>query len=173
MISNIIINKDICVLPNSSIKNALKVIQKNSERICFVINKNNTLIASISDGDIRRGLIAGKKLEDKINNIKNTKYKFLQIDLSPDEAYKKFPKNINLLPVIGKKRKFLGIIRKQDLVPYLDIKSKKILILGLGYVGLTLALVLAETGFKVVGYDKNKKLLNKISKKNHHFMKKA
>ena len=75
MISNIIINKDICVLPNSSIKNALKVIQKNSERICFVINKNNTLIASISDGDIRRGLIAGKKLEDKINNIKNTKYK--------------------------------------------------------------------------------------------------
>tara|TARA_B100001989_G_scaffold129002_1_gene91200 strand:- start:3344 stop:5020 length:1677 start_codon:yes stop_codon:yes gene_type:complete len=173
MISNIIINKDICVLPNSSIKNALKVIQKNSERICFVINKNNTLIASISDGDIRRGLIAGKKLEDKINNIKNTKYKFLQIDLSPDEAYKKFPKNINLLPVIGKKRKFLGIIRKQDLVPYLDIKSKKILILGLGYVGLTLALVLAETGFKVVGYDKNKKLLNKISKKKSPFYEKG
>ena len=80
----------------------------------------------------------------------------MKINLSPDEAYKQFTK-INILPVLDRNKKFLGIIRKQDLVPFLDIKSKKILIVGLGYVGLTLALVLAETGFKVISYDKNKK----------------
>ena len=96
----------------------------------------------------------------------------MKVNLSPDEAYKQFTKKINILPVLDRNKKFLGIIRKQDLVPFLDIKSKKILIVGLGYVGLTLALVLAETGFKVIGYDKNKKILKKFLKKKSPFMKK-
>ena len=41
----------------------------------------------------------------------------------------------------------------------------------MGYVGLTLALVLAETGFKVIGYDKNKKILKKFPKKNPFYEK--
>ena len=174
MISKIIIkNKDICVSSNSSIRHALKIIQKNSERICFVINKDNSLNASLSDGDIRRGLISGKKLEDTISKVKYTKFKFLKVNSSADEAYNQFTKKINILPVLDRKKKFLGIIRKQDLVPFLDIKSKKILIVGLGYVGLTLSLVLADTGFKVIGYDKNKKVLKKISKKKSPFYEKG
>ena len=43
----------------------------------------------------------------------------------------------------------------------------------MGYVGLTLSLVLAETGFKVIGYDKNKKVLKKISKKKSPFYEKG
>ncbi|MEK6931664.1 MAG: hypothetical protein AABZ37_05775, partial [Thermoproteota archaeon] len=33
---------------------------------------------------------------------------------------------------------------------------KKICIIGVGYVGLTLGVVLADRGFEVVGYDVNK-----------------
>ena len=46
--------------------------------MCFVINKNNTLNASVSDGDIRRGLISGKKLEDTISKVKYTKFKVFE-----------------------------------------------------------------------------------------------
>ena len=34
--------------------------------------------------------------------------------------------------------------------------------MGLGYVGLTLAVILAENGFNVTGFDKNKALVNKL-----------
>ena len=34
---------------------------------------------------------------------------------------------------------------------------KNIAIIGMGYVGLTLSVVLAESGFNVVGVEKNKK----------------
>ena len=117
-----------------------------------MIKKN--LIASISDGDIRRGLLKGYSLNDTVSKFINLKFNFLQKGYSIESAYKKFAGKINILPIVDEYGKFQGIIRKHDLVPFLDIKSKKILVVGLGYVGLTLSLVLAESGFEVVGYDK-------------------
>ena len=45
-------------------------------------------------------------------------------------------------------------------------KNKKVSILGLGYVGLTLGLVLAKNGIKVYGYDTNKDVIKKLRSKN-------
>ncbi len=157
--------KNITISENSSIKDAIKLIQANTERVCFVVDKNKIVISSVSDGDVRRGLIQGHNLNEKVTKIHNEKFNFLQFGFSMEEAYKKFLGKINVLPVIDENGKFKGIARKHDLVPFLDIKSKKILVVGLGYVGLTLSLVLAESGFEVIGYDKNPKLLNKIKNK--------
>ena len=38
------------------------------------------------------------------------------------------------------------------------------MLIGCGYVGLTLALVMARNGFNVKGYDVNKGLINKLKK---------
>ena len=48
------------------------------------------------------------------------------------------------------------------------MQNKKICIIGLGYVGLTLGIVLAEKKFKVFGFDSNKKLLTNLSKFKTH-----
>ena len=88
-----------------SIRHALKIIQKNSERICFVINKDNSLNASLSDGDIRRGLISGKKLEDTISKVKYTKFKFLKVNLVLMRLTINLLK-INILPVLDRKKIF-------------------------------------------------------------------
>ena len=53
------------------------------------------------------------------------------------------------------------------------MKQKKICIIGLGYVGLTLAVVLCEKNFLVYGTEKNNDIINKL--KNHkqaHFFEK-
>mgnify|MGYP001360558682 CR=1 FL=1 len=51
----------------------------------------------------------------------------------------------------------------------MKIKDKNIVIIGLGYVGLTLAVILAECGFKIYGYEKNTKIKNKLKKMKPHF----
>ena len=43
------------------------------------------------------------------------------------------------------------------------MQNKRICIVGLGYVGLTLSLVLSEKKFKVFGFDLNKKLLKNLA----------
>ena len=165
--------KKITISDQSSIRDAIKLIQANSERVCFVVDKRKVMLSSVSDGDVRRGLIKGYKLSDKVKKIQNKNFNFLQYGFSMEEAYRKFLGKINVLPVIDENGKFKGIARKHDIVPFLDIKSKKILVVGLGYVGLTLSLVLAESGFEVIGYDRNKKLLNTINKKKAPFYEKG
>ena len=49
------------------------------------------------------------------------------------------------------------------------IKDKKICIVGLGYVGLTLAAILLKRGFHVYGIEKNKNILNSLKGKKAHF----
>jgi UDP-N-acetyl-D-mannosaminuronic acid dehydrogenase len=47
--------------------------------------------------------------------------------------------------------------------------NKQICVLGLGYVGLTLSATLATSGFKVVGVEIRKKILDDLQKKKPHF----
>jgi nucleotide sugar dehydrogenase len=51
--------------------------------------------------------------------------------------------------------------------------SKKITIIGVGYVGLTLSVLLAKKNFKVLGYDKNKNLIYNLKKGIPHFYEKG
>ena len=48
-------------------------------------------------------------------------------------------------------------------------KNKSICIIGLGFVGLTLATVMANKGFKIYGVEKNKFILKKLKNKKGHF----
>ncbi len=54
-----------------------------------------------------------------------------------------------------------------------DGQSKKVCVIGLGYVGLTMALVLSECGLKVFGIERNKKIVENINNKKPHFYEKG
>lgn len=50
-----------------------------------------------------------------------------------------------------------------------DIFEKKISVVGMGYVGLTLALTFSDLGFKVIGVEKREKVLGELEKGKAHF----
>ena len=56
--------KKLIIDENTSILDAIKIIDNSIYRTCFVVNNHNKLIGSITDGDIRRGLL--KKLILKV-----------------------------------------------------------------------------------------------------------
>ena len=68
------------------------------------------------------------------------------------------------MPVLNVNNQVIDVITENKNIQKPNIKNKKISIIGLGYVGLTLALVLSENGFDVVGYDINENTINKIKK---------
>lgn len=82
--------------------NALNLLSGDSMTL-FAIDDDGKLIGSVTDGDIRRALIAGHTTEDLTRDIAFSRFISLTSDASPDERYrtvaKAREKRINLLPV--------------------------------------------------------------------------
>ena len=160
------------VKTDSTIYEAMEVIEQGEERICFVTEDNKKLVKVISDGDIRRALLKDSDMNRNVNEIHDGKPIVVHEDQIFEEAEKLLSKRILAAPVIDKQGIVKGIVRYQDFVTQIDIKSYTIAIIGLGYVGLTLGLVMADEGFSVKGYDLDKNLINMLNKKEAPFYEK-
>ena len=52
-----------------SIRDAIKKLEQIDHKFLIIINKSNKIIGTITDGDIRRGLIKNIRLEDYVSKI--------------------------------------------------------------------------------------------------------
>ncbi|MBT5274936.1 hypothetical protein HOL82_03290, partial [Candidatus Woesearchaeota archaeon] len=57
----------------STIEDVIKNLDANSLRIVLIVNQEGTLEGTISDGDVRRGLLAGFSLASDASSILNNK----------------------------------------------------------------------------------------------------
>jgi UDP-N-acetyl-D-mannosaminuronic acid dehydrogenase len=165
--------KRFCLSEKASIMEAMKVINEAEERTSFLVDSRMRLVRVITDGDIRRALLKGHKLEDPVKDIHDRKPFVIKEGQNLREARKYLSKRIAVIPIIDNKNQVKGLIRLHDVEPFLNIKSRKILVLGMGYVGLTLAAILADEGFAVYGFDINKSLIDLLKKKKTPFYEKG
>ncbi len=63
--------KSTLITTKSTIKNALKVIDKEALRIAMVVGEHNTLLGVVTDGDIRRGILNNLSLEAYVSDVMN------------------------------------------------------------------------------------------------------
>lgn len=64
-------NKNL-VKPYLSILDVMKVINDSVYRIALIADENNLLIGTLTDGDIRRGLLSGADLNDSVSSVMNS-----------------------------------------------------------------------------------------------------
>lgn len=68
------IDRDVLVVaPDTSIRTALMHLDRGGLQIVFVEDGTGRLVGAVSDGDIRRGLLSGSALEDRIDSVMNRK----------------------------------------------------------------------------------------------------
>ena len=54
--------KNLKITPDVSIKKALQLIKRNGAKALVVVNRNNKLIGSLTDGDIRKAILKNTSL---------------------------------------------------------------------------------------------------------------
>lgn len=82
----------------------------NENLILFVKSDNNQIIGSITDGDIRRSLIQNNDLNQLVGEVCNKNFVYL-IESNDYVNLKKFSdREINILPVLDKKKRFIKTI---------------------------------------------------------------
>lgn len=63
---------DLSIHPGTSIRDALSQLDRSRRQVVFVEDDEGRLVGAVSDGDIRRGLLANASLEDRVDRVMNT-----------------------------------------------------------------------------------------------------
>lgn len=98
--------KNVLVLPDTSIREAIRIIDQGALKIALVVDENNRLVGTVSDGDIRRGILKGCELDNPVRMIMN---------ISPSVAKTK-----------DGREEILALMRQKQVyqIPVVDVEGK-------------------------------------------------
>ncbi|MEN3043908.1 MAG: NAD-dependent epimerase/dehydratase family protein [Candidatus Hydrothermales bacterium] len=156
---------------NKNLKDTIHIINETGLGLAFVVDSKKRLKGIVSDGDIRRALLRGASLGDKIEKIMNKRpikfyehwdRKKISVLIQKLKEENKIPKSKNLIvPVISKSKRIIKIVSIEpkrnflfDFIPKKLKKTKKILLIGgAGYIGSVLTRMLLRRGYSVKIFD--------------------
>lgn len=116
--------KKTIIKKNNNLGHVIKNLNDSGLKISLIVDMNKKFIGTITDGDVRRGLLNGLNLKDKINSIINYKPVFLTNQSDRETALKLMKDNfIENIPIINSQKKICGLFYVNELI---SPKQKKI-----------------------------------------------
>ncbi|HET8737395.1 MAG TPA: nucleotidyltransferase family protein [Pricia sp.] len=117
--------KDHIILSQSSIKQALiQLNELGQDAILFVADQKDRLLGSLTDGDIRRGLIRGITVASLVNEVIQAHPKYVRKgEQNIDQIIEYREGNYKILPVIDNDDKITNIINFRLLRSYLPVDA--------------------------------------------------
>jgi len=112
----------ISLLSVATVKEAMKTIDAGAMKIAIVVDRYDTLIGTLTDGDIRRGLLNGLNMHSSIESIIQRNPLTAAVNESKEKILAKtLGKKIYHLPVVNQDGKVVGI---EDIDTLLSSKEK-------------------------------------------------
>lgn len=108
------IDNNMIIKENETIKDAMVKINKNAKKIVFLVDENNKFLGTISDGDIRRAILSNYNLEEKAANIACKEPIFLfEWEKTKEKIRESFNrKSVQIIPILNSEHIVVGYIEK-------------------------------------------------------------
>ena len=109
--------KIVTILTTASIREALKKIGQGNYKCILVVDKNERLLGTLSDGDIRRAILKKFDINSSITKIYNKHPKFiLNSKFNKKRVKELFSKqNLDIIPIVDSKRKIVKVYNWQQI----------------------------------------------------------
>lgn len=94
------------------------------DAIVFIVTEDNQLVGSLTDGDVRRGLLKGITIDQKVDEIIQPNPRFIykgDQDLSKVIEYRK--NNFRIIPILDQANKVVNVINFRELRSYLPVDA--------------------------------------------------
>lgn len=95
-----------------------------ADAILFVVDENDVLLGSLTDGDVRRGLMKGKNPDDSVLDFIQPEPKFVEknnYDL--EKIIELRDANYKILPVVDSNRRVINVINFRYFMSYLPLDA--------------------------------------------------
>lgn len=117
--------KDHLIIKGSTVKQALEFLNKLApDPILFVVDQDDRLIGSLTDGDVRRGLLNDFTIVSKIDDIIQPNPRFIrkgENDIQKIIAYRE--ELFRILPVVDENMRVVNVINFRTIKSYLPIDA--------------------------------------------------
>lgn len=111
--------KSLLTRPNTTIRQAVQKLNDTGERILFVVDNGDHLIGTVTDGDIRRGIVNGFKFSDSVEKIIQKNFVSVKNRMPSKEDYVRklmLQTLIERVPVIDDNKVIIDVIRWADIL---------------------------------------------------------
>jgi dTDP-glucose pyrophosphorylase len=123
--------ENLLITENTKIKEALKVIDKGAIRIALVVDDNHKLLGTLSDGDIRRGLLKNYTLEDSIKELYfKTPITALYSESKEKIIQKAIKNQVYQIPIVDEDNHLVDIVNLATLLNVTKKRNRVILMAG-------------------------------------------
>jgi dTDP-glucose pyrophosphorylase/CBS domain-containing protein len=115
----------LCIQPHRSIREALGRIDKNEKGIVLVTDEEGRLVGTITDGDVRRAMLAGERLDAPLKDLLARKASSLYAEPVTAPVETERPELLQLMrnhvvrqiPLLDPERRVAGLVTLDELVP--------------------------------------------------------
>ena len=122
---------------SSSIHEAIAVLNLAGTKLVMVLNERGELQGTVTDGDIRRGLLRGVELNQSILNITNMEALVVPPAMSRETVIRIMVANkIEQLPIVDEQRRVVGLHLWSELVA--DVARDNLMVVMAGGLGTRL-----------------------------------
>lgn len=100
----------VLLYPQMTILKAIEIIDSSSQQIGLVVDENDKLLGTITDGDIRRALLKGISLDQYVNSIMNASPVTVGVEHSKEQVlYLMKNKQLRQIPVVDSHQRVVGL----------------------------------------------------------------
>ena len=104
------------LLPSATLLDAVQAIEFTEKRAAVIVDKENKLLGTITDGDIRRKLLTGGTLQDLAIKAMNTQPITAKKGTSAETLVHLMKKrNVLIIPIVTNTNNFVELIHLKDL----------------------------------------------------------
>lgn len=108
----------------TTIKQALEIIDRLAGTTLFVVDENQIMIGTLTDGDIRRGLIKGLEINSEIKTLMSKNFKFLTHNIFSLETINDIKNaKIDIVPVLTSDKKIIDVVDFREIQSVIPVEA--------------------------------------------------
>ena len=121
----------ILISANTSVLDALKVIDQGCAQIALVVDEEEKLIGTLTDGDIRRGLLYGYSLSASVEQMMNRKFRFMRSSVDQEAALQMMRREfLRQIPVLDEHGRVVKLLMQQELLSFPHLSNPVVIMAG-------------------------------------------
>ena len=122
---------DILISPMTSVLDTIKIIDQGALQIALVVNEEQQLQGTVTDGDIRRGILKGISLDQPVHVVMNTNPTVAQAGQNRETLIRILKKtHVRNLPIIDSNRRVVDLKSQDSIMNLSELNNWVVIMAG-------------------------------------------